>query len=64
MTKRFRNGILAATTAAAIAVPMMPATPAAAQSHDCTIMGPEYVEEVVDCVYMILSMISRPPLDA
>ena len=45
-------------TAAAMAVPFMPAAPAAAQGHDCTIMGPYYVEEAVDCVYFVLSMIA------
>jgi hypothetical protein len=28
-------------------------TPASATSHDCTIVGPYYVSEVVDCVVWI-----------
>jgi hypothetical protein len=58
MRTRMRKGLVAATAAATMAVPFMPAAPAAAQGHDCTIMGPYYVEEAVDCVYFVLSMIA------
>ncbi|MDQ4025731.1 MAG: hypothetical protein M3217_09635 [Actinomycetota bacterium] len=61
MTKRLRNGALAAATVVALALPVMPATPAAAQTRDCKIMGGgNYVQEVVDCVYLILSLIAGP----
>lgn len=55
--RRIRRALVV-MTAAAMAVPFMPAAPAAAQGHDCTIMGPYYVEEAVDCVYFVLSMIA------
>ncbi|MDQ3915960.1 MAG: hypothetical protein M3323_11660 [Actinomycetota bacterium] len=65
MTKRFRNAVLATTAAAAIAVPVMPASPAVAQDYDCqiAIIGPSHIpQEVLDCVYYILiSAIDWPP---
>ncbi|MDQ4025732.1 MAG: hypothetical protein M3217_09640 [Actinomycetota bacterium] len=64
MTKRFRNGVLATTVVAALAVPIMPAAPASAQTYDCNIpiIGPSHIPgEVVDCVYMILSMLADVP---
>ena len=43
-------GVLSLVGAATTLAP----APAMATSHDCTIMGPDYVREVVDCaVYVI-----------
>ncbi len=61
MTKRFRSSAVALAAAAALALPVATATPAAAQTHDCKIMGGgNYVAEVVDCAYLILSLIADP----
>ncbi|HEV2755453.1 MAG TPA: hypothetical protein VG318_06715 [Actinomycetota bacterium] len=60
MTK-LRRSIATVAAAAALAVPVLPATPAVAQTHDCKIMGGgNYVAEVVDCVYLVLSLIADP----
>ena len=45
---------VAIAAAAIAAVSAMPVTPARASSHDCTIMGPDYVSEAVDCAIYIL----------
>lgn len=50
MRKGIRTGLVAA---AATALLVAPAAPAAA-GYDCTIMGPAYVEDAVDCAYYIL----------
>lgn len=42
---------VAATLVAAVA--MVPAAPASAEMRDCRILGPYYVEEVVDCALYI-----------
>lgn len=64
--KRIRNGVIAATAAAALAVPVLPAAPAAAQDYDCQIspIGPSHIPgEVVDCViYIIITAIADPDL--
>jgi hypothetical protein len=53
MRNRIRNGVLAATAAAALAVPVT-AAPAAAQSYDCRFMGASYiVQDAVECVFYI-----------
>jgi hypothetical protein len=53
MLKRFRGTAAAAAVTAALALSVLPATPAAAQ--DCKIMGGgNYIAEVVDCVHWIL----------
>jgi hypothetical protein len=49
--KKLTSATIAATCAATIA--LMPATTASATSHDCRILGPDYVGEVVDCVIYI-----------
>lgn len=46
-----RRGIAAVATAALLAVPALPAD---ASPRDCTIVGPEYVAEVVDCALFVL----------
>ena len=66
MRNMIRKGLVAATAAATIAVPLMPATPAVAQDYDCqiAIIGPSSIPgEVVDCVYFILiTAINDPDL--
>ena len=49
---RRRALILAA--GAALALPVVAAAPAQASDHDCVILGPDYVGEVVDCAVFIL----------
>lgn len=44
---------LAIAAAALAAASVVPAAPAQAQTHDCKILGPAYVAEVVDCVIFI-----------
>ncbi|HEX2058121.1 MAG TPA: hypothetical protein VHI71_07105 [Actinomycetota bacterium] len=46
-----RRGIVALATAAFLAVPTLPAQ---ASPRDCTILGPDYVAEVVDCALFII----------
>ncbi|HEV2755452.1 MAG TPA: hypothetical protein VG318_06710 [Actinomycetota bacterium] len=64
--RRIRNGIIAASTAAALAVPLLPAAPAAAQDYDCQIspIGPSHIPgEVVDCViFILITAIGDPDL--
>lgn len=48
---RVRIALAAPAVAAISAVPLAPAQ---ATSHDCTIVGPDYVAEVVDCAVWIV----------
>lgn len=48
MKKKLTSATVAAACAACIA--LFPTAPAAATGHDCRILGPDYVGEVVDCV--------------
>ena len=53
MLKKMRRSAAVAAATAALALAVVPATPAVAQ--DCKIMGGgNYISEVVDCVYFIL----------
>lgn len=52
MAKLRRRIALAMVVGAAATMFAAPA-PASATSHDCTIVGPHYVSEVVDCVVFI-----------
>ena len=45
---------VALAAAAIAAISSVPVAPAHATSHDCIIMGPYYVEEVVDCAVFII----------
>lgn len=49
---RFRKSAL--VTAVGASLLTASATPAQASSRDCSIYGPEYVAEVVDCAISIL----------
>lgn len=61
MLRKLRRSAAVAAVSAALAISLVPATPAAADDYDCTIMGGgNYVAEVVDCVYLVLSMIKDP----
>lgn len=52
MRKRITGGLIAAAAATML---LAPAAPAAAETADtCTIMGPAYVEDAIDCAYYIL----------
>ena len=62
--KKIRNVIVAATAAAALMVPVMPAAPAAAAEPDCELhfFGlSSYVWETVDCVVYVLSTVTDLP---
>lgn len=52
MRKAISTGLVAAAAAALLAAPAVPA--AADSGYDCTILGPAYVQEVVDCAFYIL----------
>lgn len=52
MSKKISGGLVAAAVVAVLAAPVAPA--AASASYDCTILGPAYVQEVVDCAFYIL----------
>lgn len=52
MRKLLSTGLVAAAAAALLVGPAVPA--AAGGGYDCTIMGPAYVEDAVDCAYYIL----------
>jgi hypothetical protein len=54
MDKRIRNGLVAAAAAATLVAPAAPAH-AASSNPDCRILGPNYVEEVVDCAIYIIT---------
>ncbi|MDQ3915961.1 MAG: hypothetical protein M3323_11665 [Actinomycetota bacterium] len=56
-----RNALAGVAVASMI---LAPAVPAAAQTYDCYIppIGPSHIpEEVIDCVYYIMSAIAWPP---
>lgn len=62
MKNRIRNGVLAATVAATVAVPVMPAAPAAAQTYDCRFMGPSYIlQDAGECVQLLLMLLLEDP---
>lgn len=50
MNKKIAVALAAVGAAAAT---MAAPVPASASSHDCRILGPDYVSEVVDCVVFI-----------
>ena len=45
---------IAVAAAAIAAISSVPVAPAQATSHDCIILGPNYVDEVVDCAVWIV----------
>lgn len=49
-----RRLVAALALTAALAVPVVSAPSASASSHDCIILGPNYVDEVVDCAIFII----------
>ena len=52
MRKRIGGGLIAVAAATMLVAPAVPA--AAETGYDCTIMGPAYVEDAIDCAYYIL----------
>jgi type IV secretory pathway VirB2 component (pilin) len=58
---RIRKMTAATLAAAALALPVAQAAPAAAQTYDCRILGPAYVSEVLDCArYLLITLIDWP----